>query len=138
MKLSIFVAAFSFAVASLYSKDFTKEDLVAASQKLKAACAASDLKGAAAQILYVGPDKARRFKAPIDYKLEGDQKVVERVCGRISRMGEIKAWGNLESQKKRDQTWFAISFTHLANGEEKKNLFAFLVVGEKLYLGDID
>lgn len=145
MKIKILIISILLSASAGYSASITKEKVIEAVQNLKAACAAPETdkapkiySKAAAMMLYTGPDKKRRFKVPVNYNLEGDQQVVESICSRINGIGEISTWGDYQVKGKGAEKWHAIYFTHVVNGEEKKNLFAFMVVRGKLYLGDID
>ncbi len=121
-------------------------ELVTAVKKLKAACSQPDFAHApaiypkaAALIAYMGPDKAKKYQVPVNYSVAEEQKAVDSVCNRINnRIGDIHTWAEVQTRKKRGVTWHAISFRHTIRNKEKENLFAFVEIGGKLYLGDID
>jgi hypothetical protein len=123
-----------------------KSDLVAAVKNLKAACGQPDFAQAPAiypraakLIAYMGPDKTKKYQVPVNYTVEEEQKGVDSVCNRINnRIGDIHTWGEIQTRKKRGVTWHAISFRHTIKNKEKENLFAFVEIEGKLYLGDID
>lgn len=125
---------------------FEKNDLVEAVTNLKTACNTPDFSqapliyaSAAKFIVYMGQDRARRYKVPADYAREEDQRGVSSVCERINnKIGPIDSWGEVMTQKKRGQSWYAIEAQHMKKSRIKKNIFAFVEIDGKLYLGDID
>lgn len=125
---------------------FEKNDLIEAVTNLKTACNTPDFSKAplifpqaAKFIAYMGHDRERRYKVPADYTLEEDQRGVNSVCERINnKIGPIDAWGEVMTQKKRGQSWYAIEAQHSKKNRVKKNIFAFVEINGKLYLGDID
>lgn len=123
-----------------------KAQLIAAVKNLQTACSQPDFSKAphiyakaAELIVYLGSDPGRRYKYPADYFKAEDQQGVDQICSRINRkIGEIHTYGAIEAQTKRGQSWHAIKFTHTKKGKERENLFAFVEINGKLYLGDID
>lgn len=125
---------------------FEKNDLIEAVTNLKTACNTPDFsksplfyEKAARFIAYMGHDRERRYKVPADYTRDEDQSGVGAVCERINnKIGPIDSWGEVMTQKKRGQNWYAIEAQHSKKGRIKKNIFAFVEIAGKLYLGDID
>lgn len=123
-----------------------KNDVIEAVTNLKTACGTPDFTKApnlyphaAKFVVYRGHDKERKYKAPADYSKEEDQRGVNGICERINnKIGPIDAWGDLMTQKKRGQSWYAIEAQHARKNRIKKNIFAFVEINGKLYLGDID
>lgn len=139
-----FAAVFFCTASSLAAVD--RAEIITVVKNLKAACGQPDFTKspavyakAAALIAYMGPDKTRKYMEPVNYTTAEDQKGVESVCNRInSLIGDIHTWGAVQTRTKRRITWHAITFRHTIKNKEKENLFAFVEIGGKLYLGDID
>jgi hypothetical protein len=123
-----------------------RDDVITAVKELKTACATPDfalaprIYGKAARLIaYIGEDRARKYKEAVDYTKEEDQRGVDQICERINnKIGPIDSWGELMTRKKRGDSWYAIEVQHEKKGRPKKNIFAFVEIGGKLYLGDID
>ena len=123
-----------------------KNDLIEAVTRLKTACGTPDYNNApliyaeaAKFIAYTGRDRTRKYKSPADYAQEEDQRAVNAVCERINhKIATIDAWGDMQTQRKRDQSWYAIEGQHMFRNRIRKVIFAFVDINGKLYLGDID
>lgn len=143
MRRAIYILAF-FCYGSLGAME--KNDVIEAVTRLKTACGTPDYNKkpliyaeAATFIAYTGSDRTRKFKSPADYAREEDQRIVHSVCERINtRIAAIDAWGDMQTQRKRDQNWFAIEGQHMFRNRIRKVTFAFVEIQGKLYLGDID
>lgn len=123
-----------------------KNDVIEAVTRLKTNCGTPDYTRAplvyaeaAKFIAYTGRDRARKYKSPADYTQTEDQRIVHSFCERINtRIGMIDAWGEMLTQHKRGQNWYAIEGQHTYRNRIKKVIFAFVEIEGKLYLGDID
>jgi|GEM_PF-2862917 len=140
-KLCILILLFCNALGA-----FEKNDLIEAVTRLKTACGTPDYSKApllyaeaAKFIAYTGHDRARKYKIRADYTQAEDQRGVNSVCERINnRVAAIDAWGEILTQRKRDQNWYAIEGQHTFRKRIRKVIFAFVEIEGKLYLGDID
>ena len=120
--------------------------MIEAVTRLKTNCGTPDYSkaplvyGEAAKfIAYTGRDQERKYKSRADYTQTEDQRIVHAFCERINtRIGMIDAWGEMLTQRKRGQSWYAIEGQHTYRNRIKKVIFAFVEIEGKLYLGDID
>lgn len=97
---------------------------------------------AAPYIVYRGDDKSRSWKVMSDYTKEYDKKGVDDICERINRTANQDSSGykiiNYRSEKESEGTWQVLMVSYKKNGVEKKAVYAFLKIGNKFGLGDID
>jgi hypothetical protein len=96
---------------------------------------------AAPYIIYRGEDKARAWKDLANYKNENEKKLVDGICERIN--GTINRDPNFKIvqyilQKESEGTWHVLLVTYDKKGITKRAAFAFLKIGDKFALGDID
>ncbi|MEP7239133.1 MAG: hypothetical protein ABI685_14735 [Ferruginibacter sp.] len=96
---------------------------------------------AAPYIVYRGDDKNRAWKVFADYTNEYEKKGVDDICERINRTANqdsaykiIKYITKTESEG----TWHVLTVIYKRKGIERTALFAFLRIGNKFGLGDID
>jgi hypothetical protein len=97
---------------------------------------------AAPYIVYRGDDKTRAWKAMSDYANADEKKRVDEVCERINRTANQDSSGyrivKYITEKESEGTWHVLMVTYKAKGVEKKAAYAFLKIGNKFGLGDID
>lgn len=113
--------------------------------RLKTACGTPDYSKApllyaeaAKFIVYTGHDRARKYKSGPTTRRQKTSAESNSVCERINnRVAAIDAWGEILTQRKRDQNWYAIEGQHTFRKRIRKVIFAFVEIEGKLYLGDI-
>jgi hypothetical protein len=97
---------------------------------------------AAPYIVYRGDDKKRAWKTMSDYTIAYEKKGVDEVCERINRTANQDSSGyrivKYITGKESEGTWHVLMVTYKAKGIEKKAAYAFLKIGNKFGLGDID
>jgi len=97
---------------------------------------------AAAYIVYRGDDKKRAWKTVSDYTNEYEKKGVDDVCERINRTANLDSNGykiiKYFTEKESEGTWHVLTVSYKKKGVEKTAAFAFLKIGNKFCLGDID
>ena len=97
---------------------------------------------AAPYIVYRGDDKARAWKVMSDYTKEYDKKGVDDVCERINRTANQDSLGykiiKYFTEKESEGTWHVLMVSYKKKGVEKTAAFAFLKIGNRFGLGDID
>lgn len=96
---------------------------------------------AAKYFIYRGDDKKRAWKEFSNYNNAEDRENIDKACFRINRTINqastykiIKYFTKTESEGK----WHAIVVSYKKNGKDKEALFAFLKIGSRFGLGDID
>ncbi len=96
---------------------------------------------AAPYIVYRGEDKTRAWKTFADYNKPEDKKRVDEVCNRINETinrYSIFRIVKYHSEKESEGTWHVLTLLWKKNGKEKETAFAFLKIGNRFGLGDID
>ena len=97
---------------------------------------------AAPYIVYRGDDKARAWKVMSDYTKEYDKKGVDDVCERINRTANQDSSGyritKYLTKKESEGIWHILMVSYKKKGGEKSAVFAFLKIGNRFGLGDID
>lgn len=97
---------------------------------------------AAPYIVYRGDDKSRAWKVMSDYTKEYDKKGVDDICERINRTANQDSSGykiiNYRSEKESEGTWHVLMVSYKKKGVERTAAYAFLKIGNKFGLGDID
>lgn len=97
---------------------------------------------AAPYIVYRGDDKKRAWKTMSDYSNEYEKKGVDDVCERINRTANLDSAGykitRYFTEKESEGTWHVLMVSYKKKGAEKTAAFAFLKIGNKFGLGDID
>jgi hypothetical protein len=97
---------------------------------------------AAPFIVYRGEDKKRAWKVMADYTKADDKKGVDAVCERINRTVNQDSIGykiiKYQTEKESEGTWHILMVTYKKSGVDKSAAFAFLKIGNKFGLGDID
>jgi hypothetical protein len=97
---------------------------------------------AAPYIVYRGDDKTRAWKTMSDYTKEYDRKGVDDVCERINRTANQDSLGykitKYFTEKESEGTWHVLMVSYKKKGVERSAAFAFLKIGNRFGLGDID
>ena len=97
---------------------------------------------AAPYIVYRGDDKKRAWKVMSDYTNTYDKKGVDDVCERINRTANQDSLGykiiKYFTEKESEGTWHVLRVSYKKKGVEKTAAFAFLKIGNRFGLGDID
>jgi hypothetical protein len=97
---------------------------------------------AAPYIVYRGDDKARAWKVMSDYTNVYEKKGVDDVCERINRTANQDSAGykitKYFTEKESEGTWHILMVSYKKKGVEKSAAFAFLKIGNRFGLGDID
>ncbi len=97
---------------------------------------------AAPYIVYRGDDKTRAWKVMSDYTKDYDKKGVDDVCERINRTANQDSSGykiiKYFTEKESEGIWHVLMVSYKKKGVEKTAAFAFLKIGNRFGLGDID
>jgi len=96
---------------------------------------------AAPYIIYRGEDKKRNWKDFADYSRDKEKKQVDEVCERINRTANQDSAYNITkyiAQTESEGTWHVLLVTYKKKGVEKTTAYAFLKIGKRFGLGDID
>ncbi len=92
-------------------------------------------------IIYRGEDKTRAWKDFARYSNPNEKKEVDEVCFKInSTVNQDSSYKVIKyfTQKESEGTWLVVQVSYIKNGIEKKAVFAFLRIGDRYGLGDID
>ena len=99
------------------------------------------LNKAATYIIYRGDDKKRSWKDFINYSNASEKIRVDEICMRINRTANqdstfkiVKYFTETESEG----TWHVLMVSYKKKGVEKTTAYAFLKIGKRFGLGDID
>ncbi len=97
---------------------------------------------AAPYIVYRGDDKKRAWKTMSDYTNAYEKKGVDDACERINRTANQDSTGykiiKYMTEKESEGTWHVLVVSYKKRGEMKTAAFAFLRIGNRFGLGDID
>jgi hypothetical protein len=97
---------------------------------------------AAPYIVYRGDDKKRAWKVFADYTRVDEKKGVDAVCERINQTANQDSIGyriiKYLTQTESEGTWHILMVTYKRKAVEKTTAYAFLKIGNKFGLGDID
>jgi hypothetical protein len=97
---------------------------------------------AAPYIVYRGDDKKRAWKVMSDYTNEYEKKGVDDICERINRTANQDSSGykiiKYLTEKESEGTWHVLIVSYKKKGVEKTAAYAFLKIGNRFGLGDID
>lgn len=97
---------------------------------------------AAPYIVYRGDDKNRAWKVFADYTKAEEKKGVDEVCFKINQTANQDSSGykivKYHSEKESEGTWHVLMVTYKKKGKEKTTAYAFLKIGNKFGLGDVD
>ena len=119
-----------------------KEAVKKATKHLFEVALAGDFSQAASLLAYRGKDKSRAWKSACKYKNEEEKAYVNKVCAKIQVILEgLKSHTYTEfiQEKEREGTWNVwVLDLKYEDGNEAQKAFAFLKIGGKYLLGDID
>jgi hypothetical protein len=96
---------------------------------------------AAPYIIYRGDDKKRAWKSFANYSNAEEKKEVDEVCIRINESvnrDSIYRIVKYVTHKESEGIWHVLMVSYKENGIEKNAAFAFLKIGKRFGLGDID
>lgn len=95
---------------------------------------------AAPYVIYRGKDDKRKWKSFCNYQLEEDKKGVDDVCERINQTINQSGYTILRyfTEKESEGVWHGLEVEYTRKGKQRKAIFAFLKVGKRFGLGDID
>jgi hypothetical protein len=97
---------------------------------------------AAPYIIYRGQNTQRKWKTFCNYQLKEDKQGVDHICERINRTINQPGGYTIfkyDTDTESEGTWHVleVNFTN-QRGEAKTAVFAFLKIGKRMGLGDID
>ncbi len=96
---------------------------------------------AAQYIIYQGNDEKRKWKSFANYHEAEDKKGVDQVCTRINEsVNRDSSYTIVKyfTEKESEGIWHILMVSYKKKGIEKKSAFAFLKIGNRFGLGDID
>jgi hypothetical protein len=96
---------------------------------------------AAPYIVYRGNDKNRAWKSFANYSKAEDKQGVDGVCIRINEtVNRDSSYRIVQylTQKESEGNWHILMVRYQKKGQEKEAAFAFLKIGKRMGLGDID
>lgn len=96
---------------------------------------------AAPFIIYRGADKNRAWKVFADYDNAEDKKSVDEICNRINRSINLDSNYSIIkyfTEKESEGVWYVLVVKYTKNETAKKAAYAFLKLGKRFALGDID
>ena len=97
---------------------------------------------AAPYVVYRGDDKKRAWKVMSDYTNDYEKKGVDDICERINRTANQDTSGykiiKYFTEKESEGIWHILVVTYKKKGVEKTAAYAFIKIGSKFGLGDID
>ncbi len=97
---------------------------------------------AAPYVVYRGDDKKRAWKVMSDYTNAYEKKGVDDICERINRTANQDSSGykiiKYFTEKESEGTWHILMVTYKKKGVAKTAAYAFIKIGNKFGLGDID
>lgn len=97
---------------------------------------------AAPYIIYRGNDKSRNWKDFSNYKNADEKKGVDNVCERLNQTANQDSLGykivKYYTKQESEGTWHILLVNYKRKNLEKATAYAFLKIGNKFGLGDID
>lgn len=96
---------------------------------------------AAPYIVYRGDDKKRAWKSFANYSDVTEKKGVDEICTRINETVNRDAnytIAQYRTEKESEGIWHLLMVNYVNNGKAGNLVFAFLKIGGKFGLGDID
>ena len=96
---------------------------------------------AAPFIIYRGDDKKRVWKDFANYEKMDEKTGVDEICEKINRtVNQDSTFKIVQylTETESEGTWHILIVAYTKKGVEKKNAFAFLKIGKRFALGDID
>ena len=96
---------------------------------------------AAPLIVYRGADKKRAWKDLADYSKADEKKGVDEICMKINQtVNRDSSYQIVKyfTEKESEGTWHVLQLSYNKKGVKKLIAFAFLKIGNRFALGDID
>ncbi len=96
---------------------------------------------AAPYIIYQGSDKNRAWKEFVNYSIAEDKKGTDEICTDINETVNRDSSYQIikyHTEKESEGVWHVLMVTYKKKGVEKHAAFAFLKIGNRFGLGDID
>ncbi len=96
---------------------------------------------AAPYIVYRGDNANRKWKSACNYNNPSEKEQVDATCERINQsINQDSTFKIVEymTEKESEGTWHVLMVQYLKKGTLKTTAFAFLKIGNKFLLGDID
>ncbi len=97
---------------------------------------------AAPFIVYRGEDQSRKWKDIANYSLPEDKKGVDEVCERINRTANQDSLNyriiKYHTETESEGTWHVLLVNYTRKGTQRTTAYAFLKIGNKFALGDVD
>lgn len=96
---------------------------------------------AAPYIIYRGDDQKRNWKDFTNYSNTDEKQRVNEVCERINRTANQDSSFKITkyiTETESEGTWHVLMVTYQRKGAEKTTAYAFLKIGDRFGLGDID
>lgn len=97
---------------------------------------------AAAYIVYRGADKTRAWKDFVQYNNKDEKEETDAICKKVNRTANLEGSNytitKYFTEKESEGTWHVLIVSYTAEGIIKKAAFAFLKIGKRFGLGDID
>ena len=97
---------------------------------------------AAPYIVYRGADKARAWKDFVHYDNKEEREETDAICKKLNRIvnteGSNYSMVQYFTEKESEGTWQVLIVSYTVDGTAKKAAFAFLKIGNRIGLGDID
>lgn len=96
---------------------------------------------AAPFIVYQGSDEKRKWKDAANYQNVKEKEQVDQVCFKINQTVNQDSSYRIVGYRKEKESegeWHLLLITYVKKGKERKAVFAFLKIGDKYLLGDID
>jgi len=119
-----------------------EEGVKTAVDHLFAACVAGDCRGAAEHVVYRGDDAARKWKDTYDCGAEEEKREVLELCAELNEAmagGGRYVFGAYQEEEESEGVWRVIEVTLIpASGKSETAAFAFLLIGGRYALGDVD
>jgi hypothetical protein len=136
VKLSFFII-FLLAVSTVWGQSEQVGDRL---HKLFVLCFTDNYKDASKYIVYRGADTTRKWKDVYDFDREDEKKEIISVCKEIKSY--LEEGGDYEltdfSQEEESEGKWYVWLVEFKKGSHRKVHFAFLKIGKKYALGDID
>ena len=152
----LFIAAFVFGFSNISEAQTAKADslqLAKTFNELLLICRTVDFADpkvsqlgifykAAPYVVYRGDDKKRAWKVFADYTKADEKNGVNEVCYKINQTANQDSTGyrivKYHTETESEGTWHVLLVTYKKKGVEKRAAYAFLKIGNKFGLGDID
>jgi hypothetical protein len=96
---------------------------------------------AAPFIAYQGSDDKRKWKDAANYQNVKEKEQVDQICFKINQSVNQDSSYRIVAYRKEKESegeWHVLRLSYVKKGKERNAVFAFLKIGEKYLLGDID